>query len=48
MVALYEHFLIKNRPHDEPDDNLEMPENVKNIVDSVSTKAFDEYTAKKY
>jgi len=47
MVALYEHFLIKNRPHDEPDDNLEMPENVKNIVDSVSTKAFDEYTAKK-
>ena len=47
MAALYEHFLIKNRPHDEPDDNLEMPENVKNIVDSVSTNAFDEYTAKR-
>jgi acetyltransferase len=47
MAALYEHFLIKNRPHDEPDDKLEMPENVKNIVDSVSTNAFDEYTAKR-
>ena len=47
MAALYEHFLIKNRSHDETDDNLEMPENVKNIVDSVSTNAFDEYTAKR-
>ncbi|MCK4534456.1 MAG: CoA-binding protein, partial [Syntrophobacterales bacterium] len=47
MAALYEHFLIRNRPHDEPDNDVEMPENVGSIVDSVNTKAFDEYTAKK-
>lgn len=46
MAALYEHFLIKNRPHDGPDD-VAMPENVKAIVDGVGTEAFDEYTAKK-
>jgi len=47
MAALYEHFLIRNRPQDKPDNNVEMPENVNSIVDSVNTKAFDEYTAKK-
>ncbi len=46
MAVLYEYFLIKNRPHDEPDD-VAMPENVKAIVDGVDTEAFDEYTAKK-
>ncbi|MBW2595943.1 MAG: acetate--CoA ligase family protein [Deltaproteobacteria bacterium] len=46
MAALYEHFRIKNRPHDEPND-VAMPENVKTIVDGVDTEAFDEYTAKK-
>ena len=46
MAALYEYFLIKNRPHDEPDD-VAMPENVKTIVDGVDTEAFDEYTSKK-
>ncbi|MEA3486523.1 MAG: acetate--CoA ligase family protein [Thermodesulfobacteriota bacterium] len=47
MAALYEHFLIRNRPHDKPNNNVKMPENVKAIVDGVDTEAFDEYTAKK-
>jgi acyl-CoA synthetase (NDP forming) len=46
MAALYEHFLIRNRPHDEPK-GVTMPEHVQSIVDSVVTEAFDEYTAKR-
>ncbi len=47
MAALYEHFLIRNMPHDKPDTGMEMPENVRSIVDSTDTQTFDEYTAKK-
>jgi len=46
MAALYEHFLIRNRPHDKPK-NVPMPKHVKSIVDGVDTQAFDEYTAKR-
>ncbi len=46
MAALYEHFLIRNRTDDEPVTDMKIPENVERMVTRVTTKAFDEYTAK--
>ena len=46
MAALYEHFLIRNRPHDEPKE-VAIPEHVQGIVNGVDTETFDEYTAKR-
>jgi len=46
MAALYKHYLIRTRACDTPENLPPVPENARQIIDRIETRAVDEYKAK--